>query len=76
MSADDQWRDLSTYTMATGIAMLVLFLALGFFAIGDGTPLHPWAGLLQRVLCAGWFTLLLVLTIRLRRVAVRAQPAA
>jgi hypothetical protein len=76
MSADDQWRDLSTYTMATGIAMLVLFLALGFFAIGDGTPLHPWTGLLQRVLCAGWFTLLLVLTIRLRRVADRAQPAA
>ena len=55
--------------MATSIAMLLLFIALGFFAIADGTPLHPWAGLLQRVLCAVWFTLLIVLAIRLRRVA-------
>lgn len=69
MRADRQWRDLSTYTMATSIAMLVLFIAVGFFAIADGTPLHPWAGLLQRVLCAVWFTLLIVLAIRLRRIA-------
>jgi hypothetical membrane protein len=69
MKADPRWRDVSTYTMATGMTMLVLFIALGAFAINDGTPLHPWAGLLQRVLCAVWFTLLIVLAIRLRRVA-------
>jgi hypothetical protein len=69
MSADRQWRDLSTHTMATSVAMLVLFVALGFFAVDEGTPLHPWAGLLQRVLCVVWFTLLIVLAIRLRRVA-------
>ena len=69
MSADNQWRDLSTYTMITSIAMLVLFIALGFFAVDDGTPLHPWAGLLQRVLGTVWFTLLIVVAIRLRRVA-------
>jgi hypothetical membrane protein len=68
MSADPLWRDLSTYTMATASAMLVVFIALGFFAIDNGTPLHPWAGLIQRVLCAGWFTLLIVVAIRLRRV--------
>jgi hypothetical membrane protein len=72
MSADRQWRDLSTYAMATGIAMLVLFIALGLFAIDDGTPLHPWAGLLQRVLCGVWFILLIVLAIRLRQVATHA----
>ena len=69
MSADRRWRDLSTYTMTSSIAILVLFIALGFFAIDDGTPLHPWAGLLQRVLCAVWFTLLIFLAIRLRRIA-------
>jgi len=69
MRVDPHWRDLSTYTIATSIVMLVLFIALGFFAIDDGTPLHPWAGLLQRVLCAVWFTLLIVLAVRLRRVA-------
>ena len=69
MSADGRWRGVSRYTMATGIAMLVLFIALGFFAIDDGTPLHPWAGLLQRILCVVWFTLLIVLAVRLRGVA-------
>jgi hypothetical membrane protein len=68
MGADGRWRDLSRYTRATGIAMLMLFIALGFLAIDDGTPLHPWAGLLQRVLCGVWFSLLIVLAIRLRRV--------
>ena len=69
MSADQEWRDLSTYARAASIAMLVLFVALGGFAIADGTPLHPWAGLIQRVLCAIWFTLLIVMAIRLRQVA-------
>ncbi|HET7696582.1 MAG TPA: DUF998 domain-containing protein [Vicinamibacterales bacterium] len=68
MRADPDWRDLSAYTMATSVGMLVLFIALGFFAVDDGTPLHPWAGLLQRVLCAVWFAMLIVLAIRLRRI--------
>jgi hypothetical membrane protein len=66
MSADSRWRDLSTFTMTVGIVVLLLFVALGFFAIDDGTPLHPWAGLIQRILCAIWFTCLVVLAFRLR----------
>jgi hypothetical protein len=69
MIDDPLWRDLSGYTRSSGIAVLVLFVAVGFFAIGDGTPLHPWAGLVQRVLCAVWFTWLIVLAVRLRRVS-------
>ena len=68
MTADPRWRDLATYTMYTGIAVLVLFITVGFFAVDDGTPLHPWAGLLQRVLCAVWFVCLIVLAVRLRAV--------
>ena len=67
MSADTRWRDLATYTKATGLAVLALFVAVGFFAVDDGTPLHPWAGLLQRVLCVIWFACLIVLAVRLRR---------
>jgi hypothetical membrane protein len=67
MVADPRWRDLGTYTLWTGIAVLVLFIVVGFFAIEDGTPLHPWAGLLQRVLCGVWFVCLIVLATRLRR---------
>jgi hypothetical protein len=56
--------------MFTGITVLILFIVVGFFAIDDGAPLHPWAGLLQRILCAVWFSCLIVLALRLRRWAV------
>jgi hypothetical membrane protein len=67
MKADPRWRDLATCTLSTGITILVLFVTLGFFAIDDGAPLHPWAGLLQRALCAVWFTCTIVLAVRLHR---------
>jgi hypothetical membrane protein len=70
LRADPRWHDLSTYTMFTGITVLILFIVVGFFAIDDGAPLHPWAGLLQRILCAVWFSCLIVLALRLRRWAV------
>jgi hypothetical membrane protein len=69
LSDDPLWNDLSTYTFVTGIVVLVLFVAFAAFAIEDGTPLHPWAGLIQRVLCAVWFTWFIVLALRLRRVS-------
>jgi hypothetical membrane protein len=61
MSADDQWRGLSTYTMTTSVAMLLLFIALGFFAIDDGTP--SIRGLGSTGPGNVWFTLLIVLAI-------------
>ena len=66
MIADPRWRDLASSTMLTGIAVLLMFVAVGFFAIDHRAPLHAWAGLLQRVLCAVWFTCLIVLALRLR----------
>ena len=67
LSGDPRWRDLAVYTKATGLAVLLLFVALGFFAIENGAPLHPWAGLLQRVLCLVWFPCVIVLALRLLR---------
>ena len=72
MKADRHWRHLATYTMWSGAAVLLLFVAVGFFAIEDGTPLHPWAGLLQRVLCAVWFAWLIAAAVRLRAVSSQA----
>jgi len=71
MNMDLRWRDLSAFTMIVGIAVLLLFVTLGFFAIDDGAPLHPWAGLIQRVLCALWFTCMIVLASRLRALSGR-----
>src|SRR5262245_14789332 len=69
LKADPRWRDLAAYTLSSGIAMLLLFVTVGWFAIEDDAPLHPWAGLLQRVVCAVWFTCTIVLAMRLRRLA-------
>jgi hypothetical membrane protein len=69
LKADPRWRDLAAYTLASGIGVLLLFVTLGWFAIEDDAPLHPWAGLLQRVICAVWFTCTIVLAVRLRRLA-------
>jgi hypothetical protein len=72
MNADPRWHGLATYTMVTGsIILLLLFVAVGFFAIEDGAPLHARAGLLQRVLCAVWFCCLIVLALRLRKTSVQ-----
>ena len=71
MSGDPRWRNLAPYTKATGLAVLLLFVALGFFGIDDGTPLHPWAGLLQRVICVAWFSCVIVLALRLLRTATK-----
>jgi hypothetical membrane protein len=69
MSADPRWRDLSGYVLGTGLAMLALFVVVGGFAIGAGTPLHEWAGLLQRVLVLVWFVCLFILARRALRLA-------
>ncbi len=66
LSADPAWRDLSPYALLVGVVVLALFVAVGFFAIEDGAPLHAWAGLLQRILCAVWFTFMIVLALRIR----------
>ena len=69
MRADPHWRELSTYVLGTGLVMLLLFVVLGGFALEQGTPLHPWAGLLQRVLVAVWFACILVMARRILRLA-------
>ena len=66
LAGDTAWKDLAAYTRFTGGAVLVLFIALGFFAVDPGTPLNQWAGLLQRVLCLVWFAGVIVLSRRLR----------
>jgi hypothetical protein len=69
MNVDPRWHDLSAYVFGTGLVMLALFIAVGGFAIDEGTPLHRWAGFLQRVLVTVWFTCLLVMARRVLRVA-------
>jgi hypothetical membrane protein len=68
MTADADWHCLSAYLLGSGIVMVILFVVVGFFAVDAGTPFHRWAGLLQRVLVAVWFTCQLAVARRLLRI--------
>ena len=69
MRADPRWSDLARYVLGSGIAILVLFVVMGAFAIDDGAPLHPWTGLLQRAVLAVWFPCIIVTALRALRIA-------
>lgn len=74
MRADPQWRGLATYALVAGIAAAILFVGIGVLVAPDGAPLHPWAGLYQRLLLAVWFPCTIVLALRLLRVARTDRP--
>jgi hypothetical membrane protein len=74
MAADPRWGGLATYALATGIAWLVLLVTFGVLVMPDDAPLHPWAGLAQRVVLAVWFSCTIVLALRLLRVTRAADP--
>lgn len=71
MKADPEWSDMATYVFVTGIAILVMFVVLGALAIPAGGPLHPVAGLLQRMLVVVWFACLVAVGVRALRLAPR-----
>lgn len=73
MARDPRWRSLATYVLATGIAILVLFLAGGGLVRPPGAPLHAWLGLFQWILLAVWFPCTVILAFRLLRVAKAAD---
>jgi hypothetical protein len=72
MKRDANWVGFSAYTMASGAAMLILFVGFAALAVSPGAPLHPWAGAMQRIIVAVWFTCTIVLALNLRRVSTRA----
>ena len=73
MARDLRWRSLATYALASGIAMLVLFLVGGSLVRPPGAPLHPWFGLFQWILLAVWFPCTVILALRLLHVAKAAD---
>jgi hypothetical membrane protein len=74
LARDARWRDLATYAMATGITLVILFVAFGVLVAPDDAPLHPWAGLAQRIVLLVWFPCTIVLALRLLRVERARRP--
>lgn len=73
MARDPRWRGFAAYAFASGITIVVLFLATGRLAAPDDAPLHEWAGLMQRLTLAVWFPCTIVLAVKLRRLATTAE---
>jgi hypothetical membrane protein len=69
LRGDPSWRGLVPYTLGTGIASLVLFGVVGALAVPADAPLHPWLGLVQRLVLAVWLPCIVVLALRLRRIS-------
>lgn len=66
LAEDPDWSPLASYTRATGFAVLAVFVIFTFLA-ADGAPLQRWVGLVQRIMCVIWFTWLVLMALRLRR---------
>ena len=74
LRGDRRWRGLGPYTLATGIVLVALFVAVGVLAARPGAPLYDWRGLVQRLVLAVWFPCLVVMAVRLWRVATGGEP--
>lgn len=72
---DQRWRDLARYTLATGAVLFALLFVL-LPTTGRGGLLNPWVGLVQRLVLVLWMPCLIVLAVRLRRIAADAERAA
>jgi hypothetical membrane protein len=73
MAADPRWRGVATYTLLSGIAVVVLFVVTFALVIPASAPLHSWGGLVQRLTLAVWFPCTVVLALKLLRVARAAE---
>jgi hypothetical protein len=65
---DPIWRP--TLALSVGIGLLTLLLLPGYVSALRGGALHPWSGLIQRLLVLGPLCWVEALAIRLRRVTV------
>ena len=76
---DPAWRGLAGYTAVNGAVLLSMFFGFALAVIPDDARLHPWAGLVQRVIVAIWMAWVFVVSARLWRVTAphrdRAGPS-
>ena len=73
LAHDPAWAGLSRYTLINGLVLVMLFFSFGPVILPDDAPLHPWAGVAQRVMVALWMTWMVVAAWRMRSVE-RPEP--
>jgi len=75
MTSDRRWRSVASYVLASGVTIVALFLLIMGFARTEDAPLHPWVGLLQRLILAAWFPCIILLGLRLWHVGRITEQA-
>jgi hypothetical membrane protein len=73
LRGDPRWRGIAPYTLTTGLALLLLFAAVVTLVRPPDAPLHHWLGAIQRIVVIIWLSGVVVLALRLRRLA-RTRP--
>ncbi|GAB2842477.1 hypothetical protein GCM10027200_48370 [Lentzea nigeriaca] len=69
-AADPRWRGLSRWTLAAGVPAALSFPLMAALVIPDDAPLHPWAGVAQRlIVLVLLFPARVALAVRLLRVS-------
>lgn len=66
IAADTTWHGASRYTLASGAALLLGFIAFGALARPPDAPLHGWMGLLQLGMISVWAACAVALARRVR----------
>jgi hypothetical membrane protein len=74
MARNPSWERLAGYALTIGIAILVVIPLHSLLALPTDAPLHPWWGLFNWSAITLWLTCMVVLALRLLRVA-RAAPS-
>lgn len=64
LAHDPRWRGVSSYALATGVAILVVLPIHSLLALPEGGPLHEWWGLLNWTALVLWLAGLVVLASR------------
>lgn len=75
MAQDPRWQGFAGYTLASGIAILIVFPVHSVLALPANAPLHPWWGLLNWLAVVLWLAGTAVLALRLLWVARAVTPA-
>ena len=76
MRRDPHWASVAGLTLASGVAIILMFLLMAALAVPQNGPLHRWFGLLQRAVLTVWFPWQIALAVRLLLATGQAPRAA
>lgn len=75
LERDERWGGFTRLVLLFGLGVLALLFVFGGLALEPDAPLHPWMGIVQRVLIGVWLAGIVVQALLLLQVVRAARPA-